>query len=136
MSKQTEYTWDSYVEEAQIEPFRLRISADETIEVQPPTSNAIVRIHQGMRVGDLELIIAHLTGDQWPRFRELFDDPVASHKVLPKLVEDMMDHFDIYEDVTLVGPGGGKVKRRRPREIQAMIEQGYRPVGEAPASNG
>ena len=33
MSKQTEYTWDSYVEEAQIEPFRLRISADETVEV-------------------------------------------------------------------------------------------------------
>jgi hypothetical protein len=53
---------------------------------------------------------------------------------MPSLTEDLMDHFDLYEPVTLVGPGGGKVTRKRPLEIQTLINQGYRPVGEAPAS--
>ncbi len=50
---------------------------------------------------------------------------------MPALTEDLMDHFDLYEPVTLVGPGGGKLTRKRPREIQALINQGYRPMGEA-----
>lgn len=127
-------TWDSYVEEARIEPFRLQVSEDETLIVECPSGVALTRIAEGLRNGDLELILMNLTGDQWERIRELLGG--AGHKALPRLTEDMMDHFDLYEPVTLIGPGGGKVVRKRPREIQAMINQGYRPAGEAPASRG
>jgi hypothetical protein len=121
--------WDSYVEEARIEPFRLQISDDETLVIDAPTGAALMHIMQGLRIGDLELVLSSITGDQWPRLQELFDH--AGHKALPALTEDLMDHFDLYEPVTLTGPGGGKVTRKRPREIQALINQGYRPVGEA-----
>ena len=54
---------------------------------------------------------------------------VAPNKALG-ITEDMMDHFDLYEPVTLTGPGGGKVTRKRPTEINQLINQGYRPLGE------
>lgn len=130
--KQTEYTWDTYVEEARIEPFRLKVSDDETLAIEAPSGGALVQIMRGLRAGDLELILSSLAGDQWARLQELFGK--AGHKALPALTEDLMDHFDLYEPVTLIGPGGGKVTRQRPREIQTLINQGYRPAGEAPAS--
>lgn len=123
--------WDQYVEEAKVAPFLLPISDDETLTFENPSGAALVQIMHGLRAGDLELILASLAGDNWPRLQELFGD--AGHKVLPKLTEDLMDHFDLYEPVTLVGPGGGKLTRKRPREIQALINQGYRPMGEAPS---
>jgi hypothetical protein len=125
----TTKNWDQYVEEAKIEPFRLRISEDETLVFDAPTGASLMHIMRGLREGDLEVILSSLAGDQWPRLEELFGG--VGHKALPALTEDLMDHFDLYEPVTLVGPGGGKVTRKRPREIQAMINQGYRPVGEA-----
>lgn len=124
--------WDEYVEEARIEPFRLEVSEDETLVFEAPSGAALMNIMRGLRQGDLELILASLAGDQWDRLQELFGG--AGHKALPALTEDLMDHFDLYDEVTLIGPGGGKVKRKRPREIQAMLNQGYRPMGEAPAS--
>lgn len=125
----TTKTWDQYVTEAKIEPFRLVISSDETLVFEPPSGASLLQIMRGLREGDLELILYALAGEQWPRLEELFKD--AGHKALPSLVEDLMDHFDLYEPVTLVGPGGGKVTRKRPREIQALLNQGYRPTGEA-----
>lgn len=125
-------TWDQYVDEAKVEPFRLPVSEEETIVIEAPSGVALMRIMQGIRSGDLELILRALTGEQWERITELLGG--ASHKALPSLTEDMLDHFDLYEPVTLVGPGGGKVTVKRPREIQALINQGYRPAGEAPAS--
>ena len=125
-------TWDQYVDEARVEPFRLPVSDEETLIVEAPSGVALMRIMQGMRSGDLELILRALTGEQWDRINELLAG--ASHKALPSLTEDMLDHFDLYEPVTLVGPGGGKVTAKRPREINALINQGYRPAGEAPAS--
>ena len=132
MSKQTFKTWDQYAQEAAGEPFQLVISKDETLEFEMPSGTALIRIMQGIRSGDLELILRSVVGDNWPRVETLLAK--AGHKALPMLVEDMLDYFDLYEEVTLVGPGGGHVKRKRPREIQAMIEQGYRPLGEGPAS--
>lgn len=131
MSK-TFKTWDEYTEEAKIEPFRLVISDDETLVFEPPSGTALMHIMHGLREGDLEIILSSLAGDQWPRLQELFGG--VGHKALPSLTEDLMDHFDLYEPVTLVGPGGGKVTRKRPREIQAMLNQGYRPAGEHLAS--
>jgi hypothetical protein len=121
--------WDTYVEEAKIEPFRLQVSDAETLTIEAPTGAALIQIMRGLRSGDLELILASLTGDQWERLQELLGG--VGHKAMPKLTEDLMDHFDLYEPVTLVGPGGGKVTRKRPTEINAMLNQGYRPVGEA-----
>lgn len=131
MTKQFK-TWDEYTEEARVEPFRLVVSDDETIVIQPPSGAALLHIMSGLRQGDLEMILNALAGDEWSRLEELFS--TAGHKALPALVEDMMDHFDLYEPVTLVGPGGGKVTRKRPTQIAAMLNQGYRPLGEAVAS--
>lgn len=131
MSKQFK-TWDEYAEEAKIEPFELVVSKDETLTFTVPSGAALMHITQGLRAGDLELILNALAGDQWPRLEELFGS--VGHKALPALTEDLMDHFDLYEPVTLIGPGGGKVTRKRPTEINAMLNQGYRPVGEGQAS--
>lgn len=128
----TTKTWDQYTEEARLEPFRLVVSEEETLVFEPPSGTALIRIMHGLREGDLELILSSLAGDAWPRLQELFGG--VGHKAMPALTEDLMDHFDLYEPVTLVGPGGGKVTRKRPREIQAMLNQGYRPLGEDPAS--
>lgn len=127
-------TWDQYTEEARVAPFELQVSADETITIECPSGAQLMRITQGLRSGDLELIIINLCGDAWPKIQALLG--TASHKALPNLVEDLMTHFDLYEDVSLVGPGGGTVKAKRPREIQALISQGYRPLGESTASLG
>ena len=121
--------WDEYVEEARIEPFELGISDDETLVFEAPTGAALIQIMRGLRAGDLEVILANLAGDQWERLLELFGG--AGHKVMPSLTEDLMDHFQLYEPVTLVGPGGGKVTRKRPTDIKRMLDQGYRPAGEA-----
>lgn len=128
-----EYSWDQYVDEAAGEPFRLVVSKDKTLEFPMPTATALLRVMQGIRTGDLELILRSIVGDDWPELEQLLSK--AGHKALPNLVEDMLDYFDLYEEVVLVGPGGGKVKAKRPRKIQALIEQGYRPLGEGPASS-
>lgn len=132
MTKQQFRTWDQYAEEARIEPFRLVISDDETLVFEAPSGAALMQIMRGLRQGDLQLILVALAGDQWPRLEELFGG--VGHKALPALTEDLMDHFELYEPVTLVGPGGGKVTRKRPTEIQALLNQGYQPMGEARAS--
>jgi hypothetical protein len=130
MTRQQEFkTWDQYTEEAAIAPFRLVISETETLVFEAPSGTALIRIMHGLRAGDLEAILVALVGEQWQRVEELLGQ--AGHKALPALVEDMMEHFDLYEPVTLIGPGGGKVTRSRPRDIQRLLEQGYRPAGEA-----
>lgn len=126
-------TWDQYTQEAKLEPFPLVISDDETLVIESPSGAALLRITEGLQQGDLVTILSALVGeDHWARLQELFGG--VGHKAVPALTEDLMDHFDLYEEVTLVGPGGGRVTRKRPREIQALINQGYRPAGEARAS--
>lgn len=133
MAKQFK-TWDQYAQEAEGEPFKLVIDKEETLEFPMPSGTALLNIMKGLRIGDLELILRSVVGDDWPRIEYLLSN--AGHKALPSLTEDMLDHFDLYEPVTLVGPSGGKVTKKKPREIQALFNQGYRPVGEAPASSG
>lgn len=129
-----QYSWDDFVTEAEIQPYELKVSADKTIVIDNPSGAALMHISSGMRNGDLEFILVNLCGDSWPDVQELVQD--APHGVLPSLVESLMDHFDLYEPITLIGPGGGKVVRRKPREIRAMMNQGYRPMGETAASRG
>lgn len=131
-NRKEEYSWDDYVEEAKGEPFRIRKPDGELVEFEMPTGTAIMRVMEGYRNGDAELILRSIVGDNWDVMEELLSK--AGHKALRSIVDDMMDHFDLYDEVTLVGPSGGKVKRTRPAEIQALLEQGYRPLGESPAS--
>jgi hypothetical protein len=130
-NQQQTVKWDQYVEEARIEPFRLEVSDDETLVIEAPSGVSLMRIMRGLREGDLEAILIGLTGEQWGRLEELMGG--AGHKAMPKLVEDLMDYFELYEPVTLIGPSGGKVTRKRPTDIQQLLNQGYRPAGEAPS---
>lgn len=131
-NQKQEYSWDDYAEEAAGEPFRLRKPDGEVVEFEMPSGTAIMRIQQGFRAGDAEAMLRGLVGDNWHVLEELLAK--TGHKALRSIVDDMMAHFDLYDEVTLVGPGGGRVKVSRPTEINALIEQGYRPLGEHQAS--
>lgn len=126
--------WDQYATEAEVPPFELPVSDEETLVFECPSGTALLRVSQGMRSGDLELILRAVVGEQWERVEQLLGG--AGHKAFPALVEDMMAHFDMYEDVALVSPDGGKRTARRPTEIRRLLAIGYRPVGEDRASRG
>lgn len=125
----TYYTWDNYVREAARPDFVLKVSDTEEVRITNPTGVQTMRVSQGLRNGDLDAILVGLTGDQYPRMVELLSS--VGHEALPKLVEDLMDHFHMYDEVELRGPGGGIVKASRPTKIQQLIRAGYVPVGEA-----
>lgn len=127
-------SWDQYTREAQVPPFELPVSDEETLVFECPSGTALLRVSQGLRNGDIELILRAVVGDQWERVEELLG--AAGHKAFPALVEDMMAHFELYEDVPMVSPDGGKRTARRPSEIKRLLAIGYRPVGEEIASRG
>lgn len=124
----SEYKWDDYAREAEVAPFVLRVSEDEAITIQNPTGVQIMRLGQGLRAGDLDLMLFALTGDSHTDITRLLGQ--VGHKALPKLIEDLMDHFGLYEDVDLRGPSGGVVTERRPDKIRALVRAGYKPLGE------
>lgn len=94
-----------------------------------PTGVALIRWAEAYRTGDLAAMLMALAGEQWTQIEPLLAK--AGWKAMENLVTDMMLHFDLAEDVELVGPGGGKVHEKDPRKIRALIRQGYRPAGEA-----
>lgn len=124
----TEYRWDDYAREAAVSDFVLRVSDDEVIRVENPTGVQIMRLGQAMRVGDLDAMLLALTGEAHVQITALLGK--VGHKALPKLIEDLMDHFGLYEDVELRGPSGGVVTERRPDKIRALLRSGYKPLGE------
>lgn len=132
MNDQQFKTWDQYKEEAYIAPFSLKVSEDEVLVFENPSGTALLRITQGLRNGDVALILSAVAGDNSERVFELLND--VGHKAVSQLVEDLMDHFGLYEPITLVGPHGGSVVAKRPTEVQKLINQGWRPAGEAPTS--
>lgn len=134
MSKNTDkgtttYQWDKYVKEAQRPDFVLEVDDKTTIRVANPTGVQIMRVAQGLRAGDMDLTLMGVAGDSYKAIMDLLGG--AGFQALSPLLEDMLDHFDLYEDVELVGPSGGKVTERRPTKIQQLLKVGYRPVGEA-----
>lgn len=131
---QTTYKWDAYVSEAEAPDFVLKVSDDHEIRITNPTGTRILRLAQGLRSGDLDVILLALTGDAYQEVSALMAN--AGHKALPALVGDLMEHFDLYEEYTLVGPGGGTVKAKRPDEIRKLLTLGYTIQGEVPASRG
>ena len=129
MAKTTFKTWDQYAAEAEHPPFELPISEKETIHIPAPTGAALMQWAKAYRTGDMEAMLITLCGEQWNRIEPLLAK--AGYKAMENLVTDMMLHFDLAEDVELIGPGGGKVYEKDPRKICALLRQGYRPAGEA-----
>jgi hypothetical protein len=126
---QTFKRWDDYVAEAAHDPFELPVSEDETIIIEAPTGATLIQWARAYRSQDIEAMLVTICGDQWKRVEELLSQ--AGHEAMSNLVTDMMIFFDLAEDVTLVGPGGGKITEKDPRKIRALINKGYRPEGEA-----
>ena len=123
-TRKSTHSWDQYVKEAEAEDFVLT-TADGEIRVTNPTGIRVMLVAQGMRTGDLDAILLGLTGEAYEAIKGLL--ATSGHKALPKLVEDLMDHFDMYDEIELVGPGGGTVKATRPREIRGLLSSGYTP---------
>lgn len=121
--------WDAYVEEAQHDAFQLPVSEDETITIDAPTGATLIQFSRAYRAQDIEAMLIVMCGEQWPRMEQLLSK--AGHKAMENLVIDMMLFFDLSEDITLIGPGGGKIREKDPRKIRALMNQGYRPEGEA-----
>ena len=120
------YIWDDYVEEADAPDFVMRNRAgDEVLRVTNPTGVRIMRVSEGLRDGDLDVVLLGLTGDGYAAAVKLLTK--AGSKALPRLVEDMMHHFDMYDEVELVAPGGNIIKVTKPTELRALMAQGYRP---------
>jgi hypothetical protein len=130
MAQQKQFKrWDDYVAEAAHDPFELPVSEDETIIIEAPTGATLIQWARAYRSQDIEAMLVTICGDQWKRVEELLSQ--AGHEAMSNLVTDMMIFFDLAEDVTLVGPGGGKITEKDPRKIRALINKGYRPEGEA-----
>ncbi|AZS11712.1 tail assembly chaperone [Arthrobacter phage Maja] len=121
--------WDQYVEEAKHDAFELPVSEKETLIIEAPTGASLIQWARAYRSNDAEVMLAVLCGDQWPRVEQLLAQ--AGHKAMENLITDMMIHFDLAEDMTLIGPGGGKVTEKDPRKIRLLLKQGYRLEGEA-----
>lgn len=121
--------WDQYVEEAKHDPFELPISDKETLIFEAPTGASLIQWARAYRSQDAEVMLTVLCGENWPRVEQLLAK--AGHEAMNNLIIDMMIFFDLAEDITLVGPGGGKVTEKDPRKIRIMLKQGYRPEGEA-----
>lgn len=128
-NKQQFKTWNQYTEEAKHDPFEIPVSEDETIVIEAPTGASLIQWARAYRAGDMEAILITLCGEQWNRVESLIAK--AGIKATENLMNDMQLFFDLYEEVTLVGQGGGKVMEKDPRKIKALINQGYRPEGEA-----
>lgn len=129
MAQQQFKTWDQYVEEAEHAPFELPVSKDETLIIKAPTGASLIQWARAYRANDIEAMLIVICGEQWTRVEQLLSN--AGHRAMENLITDMMLHFDLAEDITLVGPGGGKVTEKDPRKIRIMLKQGYRPEGEA-----
>ena len=121
--------WDQYVEEARHEPFQLPVSEEETIVIEAPSGAQLIQWARAYRSQDAEAMLIVICGEQWPRIEQLLAK--AGYKAMENLVTDMMLFFDLAEDITLIGPGGGKITEKDPRKLRVLIKQGYRPEGEA-----
>lgn len=129
MSNKQFKSWDEYAAEAKHDPFQLPVSEDQTIIIEAPTGASLIQWARAYRTGDMEAMLITLCGDEWSKVEPLLAK--AGHSAFENLITDMMVFFDLAEDVTLVGPGGGKITEKDPRKIRALMKTGYQPEGEA-----
>ncbi|MEV4902352.1 hypothetical protein AB0K08_13545 [Citricoccus sp. NPDC055426] len=127
--KQQFKSWDQYTEEAQLPPFELPVSKDETLIFPALSGAALIQFQRAYRAGDDEAMLMVLAGDQWEKVEPLLAK--AGHGAFRNLVIDMMLYFDLAEEVEMQTPDGRKVYEKDPRTIKNKLRQGYRVVGEA-----
>jgi len=128
--KQAGYDFDKYVEEAEVEDFVITLKDGDDIHITNPGYDRLERYAQGVRSGDLELVFGSLCGDAFLAVKAALAKKKAGQKAIPAIMEDILDHFEMYDEIELVGPGGGVVTEKRPTKIRALIGLGYRPKGE------
>lgn len=132
MAKNQEFkSLDQYIKEAEIPPFELPISEDETMVFPSPTAGMIDRAAEGYRANDAKLILWALCGDQWPKLEEILD-PIP-YEARDKIVEDMLRHFKIVVDqeVTFRGSDGKEFTESDPDKIKYLQKAGFKIVGES-----
>lgn len=121
-TKPKTYNWDDYTAEAEAPDFVLT-TADGEIRITNPTGARVVRLAQAMQRGDMDAMLLALTGDAYPEVNKLL--ATSGHKALPRLLEDLQQHFDMYDDVELVSPDGVTVKATTPKRIRELLALGY-----------
>ena len=119
----TTLVWDAYAAEAQQAPLDIKVSADDTIRITPPSGAAVVQFSRAYRAGDLEAMLWALCGEAWPRVQELIG--TAPLKAMENLIADIALHFDLYPEVSLTGPGGGSTTEKDPRRIEQKLKTGW-----------
>lgn len=131
MSDKQFKSFDQYVDEADIEPFVLPISDDETLTFPIPSGTALLRFTEAYRAGDTIAVLWALCGDQWPRLEELLSDKPFT--VMNKIMNDLVTHFKLVPNVEmeLRGPGGGKILESNPEKIAQLQRAGFTLVGES-----
>lgn len=131
--KQAEFkSFDEYVSEAEVEPFELPVSKDETLVIEAPTGARIEQFARAYREGDIVLALWALAGDSWPRLEELTND--KHFDVRNAIMNDLVKHFELVPtnaEVELRGPGGGTIKESDPQRIQQLQQLGFVIVGES-----
>lgn len=132
MAKSQFKKFDQYVREASRKPFDLPVSDEETITISPPTSDQMVKVGRALRDGDGHAAMVAMCGGSWERVWALVQD--VDNAVTDAITRDMMRHFDLIEEITLVGPSGGEVTTDDPRHIRGLIAKGYEVKGEDHAS--
>jgi len=93
------YDFDSYLAEARPTAFVLKVSDEQTITIEPPSSETMLLLDEATTARrQLEL----LCGDQW---QDVFGLVRTKHSgVLNKLTTDMLKHFGVDQVVS----GGGR----------------------------
>lgn len=128
-TEQVTGTWDTFAAEAARPDYVLGMpDGAAPLHITNPTAVQVFRIGRAVRDGDDEAIVINLCGDSYARLLPLLAK--TGNKAVPAFIEVLMEHFDMYEDVELVGPGGGKVTKRKPTEIQRLLRIGYKVSGE------
>lgn len=86
-------SWDQYAQEveAEIQPFKLPISDDETLTITCPTGLGLRDMARAQATGDFEGIVAAAFGDQAERMWELAG--TAGFPVINRVLADVMAHY-------------------------------------------
>lgn len=120
--------WDDYVQEAEVPPFRLVVSDEETVEIACPTGEALLKVARAGRDGDHLAVLEILSGESWNRVSELVAK--APYQVMLDLSIDLQIHFGMTDEYEMVNPSGGKKVVRDPRQIRTLRKNGWKVVGE------
>ena len=93
----SEYDFDAYLAEAKATPFKLRISKDDVIVIDPPDAETMLLIDEATTA---RRTLALLCGDSWNRVHALIRD--KDGKIIEHLARDIRDHFGLSGN----SPGG------------------------------